>query len=228
MDNQFTDFKIQEVKETGGARIGMMNASWPFAKLQVNKNELKLNVSIMGNLHFTPSDVISIEPYQANQLLGGGIKINHRVENYNEKVIFQGFGSSKDLISRIRQTGFLDNANTIPADVRDEIIAMQSKGGFPIKIPAIIAIFVIWNLLFLSDFYKFFTGHGKGFPLGIGARSALFFMLLTCVTLLISEPVRKLILKEGRTINDIKVFVYFIMFITGVMLLFSILLSVPK
>jgi hypothetical protein len=42
--------------------------------------------------------------------------------------------------------------------------------------------------------------------------------------LLISDPFRQLILKEGRTLDDIKKFVYFLLFISGIMLLQFILM----
>lgn len=48
---------------TGGARIGMANASYPFADLYVDNEILKINASIVGNLTFQPKDIISIEPY---------------------------------------------------------------------------------------------------------------------------------------------------------------------
>ena len=65
-----TGSKIQEVKEKGGARIGMINATWPFATLSVTRNELKLNTSIIGNSSFSPSDIIAIEPYKIIPVLG--------------------------------------------------------------------------------------------------------------------------------------------------------------
>jgi hypothetical protein len=40
--------------------------------------------------------------------------------------------------------------------------------------------------------------------LGLRVQLALGFILLTCILLLTLEPVKRLILKEGRTINDIK------------------------
>ena len=49
-----------EVKKTGGARIGIANATWPFATLKANKDKLELNVIIIGELIFKPSDIISI------------------------------------------------------------------------------------------------------------------------------------------------------------------------
>jgi len=47
---------------TGGARIGRANATYPFANLFVDKDVLKINSSIVGNLVFKPQDIISIEP----------------------------------------------------------------------------------------------------------------------------------------------------------------------
>ena len=65
---------MYEIEETGGANIGFGRATWPFAKLLVNKNELRLNASIIGNVCFRPSDIISIEP--STLFSGAGIKIN--------------------------------------------------------------------------------------------------------------------------------------------------------
>jgi hypothetical protein len=78
---------MNELKETGGARIGMANATWPFANLTVNENRLTLNASIIGNLTFKPSDIISIETYSVIPLLGQGIRIHHRIEQMNNDIL---------------------------------------------------------------------------------------------------------------------------------------------
>jgi hypothetical protein len=52
-------------------------------------------------------------------------------------------------------------------------------------------------------------------PLGNGARLAIAFAL----ALLILKPFRQLVLKEGRTIKDVKPFLLFLMLITGIMFL---------
>ncbi len=226
MDNLYIGNKIEELKETGGARIGMVNATWPFATLLVNRNELKLNASIIGSFSFNPSDIIAIEPYTIIPLLGQGIRIYHRVENYNPKIIFWTFGSPEALIARIRQTGFLSNTDIISTDIKQEILAAQLKGGFPIKTSAGITLVVIWNILFLSDFYKFITGKATGSPLGIGAQLALGFAFFTCIGMLLSEPFRQLILKEGWALNERRMFLYFLMFISGIMLI--VISFVPK
>jgi hypothetical protein len=206
---------MYDIEETGGAKIGFGHATWPFAKLSVNKNVLQLNASVIGNLYFRPSDVISIEP--SSFLTGAGIKINHRVEKYRSKVIFLTSGSS-DLISRIESTGFLHNTDALPADVEAEIAKYQLGGSFPIKWSAAIAFIAIWNLLFLADQFGYF-GKRSNMPLGNGARLAIAFAFLFALTLLISEPFRQLVLKEGRTIKDVKPFLLFLMLITGIMFL---------
>ena len=102
---------MNEIKETGGARIGMANATWPFATLKVTKDKLELNASIIGNLVFKPSDIISIEPHSS--FISSGLKINHRVSNYKNLVIFWTFGNVNSLILKIEQTGFLNNNDPI-------------------------------------------------------------------------------------------------------------------
>ena len=213
-----------EVSETGGARIGMGNATWPFAKLKVTRNRLELNATILGSLIFRPSDIISIEPY--SEIVKSGIRINHSVSSYNDKVIFWNSGDSAKLISKIKQTGFLDNKDTEPFYITDEITALQTSGGFPIKIPAAIAIVVIWNLLCLPSFLPFFTHPDKAnSPAGsLGMRLALGFIFCLCALLLVAEPVQKLILKPGRDVKSIKPFLYFLMFISGMMILMNFLL----
>ncbi|MCB0838082.1 MAG: hypothetical protein KDD99_15525, partial [Bacteroidetes bacterium] len=95
-----------ELKLTGGARIGRMNASFPFANLVVSPRKIELNAGLIGNLVFQPSDIISIDPYVMIPVLGQGIRIHHRVSNYKEKVIFWTFQDPKKVIGQIRETGF--------------------------------------------------------------------------------------------------------------------------
>jgi len=213
------NLSLSTIKVTGGARIGMANATWPFATLRVNKDKLQLNTSFFGNLVFKPGDIVSIEPYMAIPLLGQGIKINHAVKSYNQKVIFWTLEDPIDLIHRIKQTGFLNNHNPPSAIIEEHIRTTQAQGRFPIKTPAIISIIVVWNLFMLFDIINFITGKNSTSILSIGAQSALGFVLIFCILLLMFEPFRQLILKKGRTIDDIKSAVYFIIFVCGSMLL---------
>ncbi len=88
-----------QLKRTGGAKTGWASASKPFAVLAVDKDHLILNASVMGNLHFRPSDVLSIEPYSFG--LQSGLMINHRVAGYKQSVMFINSGSTAQLLEEI-------------------------------------------------------------------------------------------------------------------------------
>lgn len=203
---------------TGGARIGRAHASYPFATLYADKDVLKINASIVGNLVFQPQDIISIEPYTTMSVLGRGIKINHRVENYNPNVIFWTFKDPNFVINEIKKVGFLDKINSGVRLTDTDIIKRQEQGSFPIKKSFAIIFAVLWNLLFLSDFIPFFQNKKETF-IGNGMKMAVGLLFVTSILTLVSDFFREIILKEGRDFNDIKKFVYFIILISGFMLL---------
>ena len=210
---------MTELKLTGGARIGIANATWPFATLKVNKNRLDLNTGIIGNLSFSPRDIISIEPYFMIPIIGQGIKINHRVSKYSKKVIFWTFKNPNDVINQIKQTGFLNNISDSDNSTNNEIIKeRQKQGGFPFKTPFAITVVVIWNILFLIDFINFSKNNEK-IPFGNGVIMALSFILIISILILVSNQFRKIVLKKGRELKDISRFLYFIIIIAVFMLL---------
>lgn len=210
---------MNELQLTGGARIGMANATFPFATLKVNKDRLELNASLVGNLTFQPTDIISIEPYTMIPILGQGIKINHKVSNYKERVIFWTFKDPNSVVRQIEETGFLSKQNLTEQKIDRKIIEQQAKGGFPIKKGFAIGAIIVWNLLFLTDIVPFFLRKREGFPIGNGVSIAIGLFFLTALLSLISSDFRRLILKEGRELNDIKKFAIFAMIISGFMLL---------
>ncbi len=211
---------------TGGARIGMANATFPFANLLVTKDVLKINASLIGNLVFQPQDIISIEPYTRIPVIGQGIKINHRIEKYKSKVIFWTTKDPHFVLSEIKRVGFLDNINSKISLADAAIIQRQEQGAFPIKMPVAIIAVAIWSILFLSDFLPFLLGNTTArTPIGIGVKTATGLLFATSVLALLSGGFRKLILKEGREFNDIKKFVIFIMLISGIMFLSLAIIS---
>ena len=210
---------MNELQLTGGARVGMANATFPFATLKVNKERLELNASIVGNLTFQPADIISIEPYTMIPILGQGIKINHKVSTYKEKVIFWTFKDPNSVVRQIQETGFLNSENQTNQKIDRTIIEKQAKGGNPIKKGFVIGAIVVWNLLFLTDIIPFFLGNKEGFPIGNGILTAVGVLFLTALLTLISADFRRLILKEGRELKDIKKFAILALVISGIMLL---------
>jgi hypothetical protein len=208
---------MKQFKLTGGARIGRVNASYPFANLYADENTLKIDASLAGNVIFQPQDIISIKPYMAIPLIGQGIKILHRVENYNQNVIFWTMKDPEFVISQIKQTGFLEKANFPLTEKDQEIIRQQRQGGFPLKPFFPVVFILLWNILLLYDILPFFLQKRSGGPFGFGICTALGLLFLTALMTLISRGFRKLILKDGRELEDIKKFAIFILLISGIM-----------
>jgi hypothetical protein len=91
----------------GGARIGLINATWPFASLQIAQEKMILRVFILGTYVFKPEDVVAVEPYGIIPIAGKGVRIRHRVPNYPEKIIFWRLCiNPQPIVDRIRQFGF--------------------------------------------------------------------------------------------------------------------------
>lgn len=210
---------MDEFKWTGGARIGNTNTTWPFAKLLVTNELLEIQASIVGHLVFRPQDIISVEVHQSFPLIGHGVKINHKVSNYNENVIFWTMADPEIVINQIRKTGFLDKP-PIDAGIEDSevLLERQKSGAFPIRKPIAIGLVVLWNLLIMMDFATFFLDFGNPFFLGFGTVAALGIILLTTLLTLLSKDFAKLVLKKGRTVQEIKLFLYFLLVILGFML----------
>lgn len=210
---------MKDYQHTGGARVGMVNATFPFAKLKVDKERLELNVSMVGKYVFTPKDVVSINTYTLIPLLGQGIKINHSVATYHEKIIFWTLRSPNLVLQKIKNTGFLENKDTPSLPIDENIRALQAQGGSPLKKQVLIGAIIIWNLLFGFDVYRLFSGQSEGQVLGIGAVLALSLLIFACILTLFSSRFRALIFKKDRTLNNNKTTIYFLLLICCLMLL---------
>jgi len=212
------------IKITGGARIGSANATWPFATLKVYKDKLELNTSLVGNLVFQPQDIISIEPYSRFTFVGNGIKINHNISNYDSKVIFWTFQDPVTVINQIRQLGFFDNTNRT-SDISETINTQQQQiADSPIKKNISIGFGISWNILILYDFVIYITTDNVAAFRPNGATIAVVGLFLFSILTLISKNFRKLVVNEGKTIEDIKKSFYLRAFISGI-LSFALLIS---
>jgi hypothetical protein len=94
-------------KWRGGARIGLINATWPFADLRVGSEHLLLKVMFLGTYVFRPEQVASVEPYGLIPFVGKGIRIHHRVDGYPEKIVFWYFCvNAQPIVDASRQYGY--------------------------------------------------------------------------------------------------------------------------
>lgn len=215
---------MNQIKETGGVKIGLFRASWPLASIAIDTYKMEINASIRGKFVFDKTDIVSITT--ETSLFKSGLRIKHRVGQYNNDIVFFPKTSAAILLGQIHQLGFLDLSCKTPNGIEMEIKALQEKSGFPIKIPMAIGIVVAWNLLFLADFLDVFSNKSEHSFTGIGMSLALAMVFIIALLLLISDFVRGIILKDGVDIKSIKTFLFFILFLTGFLFCFSFL--IPK
>ncbi|MCP4443152.1 MAG: hypothetical protein GY810_29950 [Aureispira sp.] len=213
----------------GGARIGTgyfksAKATFPFAKLKVERTKLELSVFIIGNYSFAPQDIISIEPYRVIPILGTGIKINHRVKDYKKDIIFWTFSNPEMLIAKIKNIGFLGKIDSTISKEDQLVFAKQDRGLNPIKKPFFVGAVILWNLLFITDILKHFNDPDNTEMLGLGATIALGLLFLGSLLTYFSKSFQKLILKEERDFNDIRVYMNLLILVSGGMFMFFLFL----
>ena len=212
---------MNPLKITGGTRIGNSNATWPFATLTVMEDRLDLNASLIGKFSFAKDEVLSIEPVFSLSFIGNGIRINHKVPQYKVKIIFWTFKNPVVLLENIKETGFFD-ANSFAGILnrKEQVIARQQQSGSPIKKHVVILSLIVWNGLFLYDLIPFFLGHTRRrTPFGFGINLALGLLFGASLLTAISEGFRQQILKKGVAFNDVKKSIYFLVIISGIMLI---------
>jgi hypothetical protein len=211
------------LKLTGGASIGIARATWPFATLTVTNERLDLNVPIIGSYSFTADQIISIEPICTIPLIRQGIRINHTISNYKKKVIFWSSKDPQEIIYKIGKTGFGSAlSSAAQKGIKRQVIEKQKQGGFPVRISAAISIIVIWNILFIVDFIDIFKSSAHRTPFGKGSLIAFGFILSISILTLTSKVFRQYILKDGRDIKEISRFLYFLILLSGIILLMQL------
>ena len=101
----FGEVALVESSFRGGARIGWVNASWPFATLKIT--DKRLAISTLSSYEFSPEQVVSVERYGSIPVLSSGIRINHNRADYPEKVVFWCIGNREKVFAQIKKSGFL-------------------------------------------------------------------------------------------------------------------------
>ncbi len=197
------------LKATGGARIGWMNATWPFARLTASAQELSLSGLLLGSYTFSPSDVASLEPFGRVPILGRGVQIIHTNPQYPPKIIFWCFRSPERLIQQIHALGFQPRA---PAT------AVPKRDGIPLRWAFIVSVVVVWNALFVLDGLVPWKEPKPTGP-GIYTLLALVLLLLTSVAAARSEAFQALVLKPGRSVSEIRPMLNLVQLISFIVLI---------
>jgi hypothetical protein len=94
----------------GGARIGWINASWPFGLLSVEPGALTISSPLGRSYVFEPGQVVALEPAGWIPVLQAGVRIVHTNPRYPSRIVFVAFQSPERVIERIRRAGFIPAA----------------------------------------------------------------------------------------------------------------------
>lgn len=204
----------QSFTKTGGARIGWLNTSWPFAHLSANHDTLTVSARPFGTYSFSPEQTLSVEKYVLIPVFAWGIRVRHRVHDYPERIIFWSFGNPDELLAGIRNSGFTFAAFSSP---------IPDRRGIPVRWSAIIAAIIVWNAFFTLPFalVEDVPSHAPWIIL-----PPLFLALGLTVATLTSLRIQRVILKPGRNVGEIRHFLRFMVFLLALMsIVFSILVA---
>lgn len=72
----------------GGVWIGTLAATWPLAKLSLSEDEIRIDVAFFGCYRYPRETIVSVERYGRIPFIANGIRIRHRIPNYEQKVVF--------------------------------------------------------------------------------------------------------------------------------------------
>ncbi|MEM6958169.1 MAG: hypothetical protein AAF411_22345 [Myxococcota bacterium] len=189
----------------GGSRVGMVNASWPFAELSVEADQIVLKAAFT-TLRFAPEDVAALEHVQWMPLLAQGVQIRHTRDDIPDRVIFWAF-RPKRVLEAIANAGFTPKAD--PVDV-------PPKQPFPFRIPFLVAVGLAWNALLIPAIGLLDGRMNTAFD------SALFIaapamLALVCLSILLPTPFRTLALRPGVPVSRVRHVLLLVLFIASVM-----------
>jgi hypothetical protein len=196
-----------QLKVTGGACIGWVSATWPFAKLSASAEQLSVSGNLIGSYTFSPDQVAALEPCGSIPIVSSGVRIIHTVQSYPEEMIFWCFGSSERLIRQITDLGFMPSAS---------LAEVPHRNGMAFRWPFVLLEVAVWNALLLAD--GFAPWQPSKWP-GLYTLSAIALLFLTAVGLNFSRRFQSLALKPGRSLSEVRAVAILVLVISAIMLL---------
>ncbi|MFZ6718574.1 hypothetical protein [Undibacterium sp. Ji49W] len=195
---------MQDKSFTGGSRIGWVNASWPFAKLNISRQKVVLTT--FGKYEFSSDQVVSFEPYGVIPVIASGIRINHNRPDYPDTIIFWCLGRRDTVLNSFAQCGFQACGK-----------ASARSQGMPMRWSVLIAMLLIWNVLFFLDLPSQLS-HLRAEP-GPFQILALVSACAFASSAKLSPGVQKMIMREGRHFGEVKSFFGLMQSLTGTLAL---------
>jgi hypothetical protein len=184
---------------TGGARLGWVQATWPFGRLSIAPGQLTISLAFVGRYTLAPSDVSGLERCG---IASDGVRIVHTRADYPETIIFRCGGRVQRVLDAATRAGFQAR---VPSSPRPR--------GVPFRWVAVAQVAVAWNVLAVLD---------QGLPLWSAPRppgllfiAALAMLLGVAFAIQVSEAVQAWALKPGRSVSEVAPFLRLVQLIGG-------------
>ncbi len=176
----------------GSARVGLLNISYPFAKLRVSRELVKLS-TLLGIYELSAFQVIELYPIR---FLGiHGIRILHRKSTYPAFLTFFYFGSREKFFQELEATEFQSRGIGLPVQIR--------KQEQPLRPSFLLLSFSGFWLLLLTG----------GIPLFLVSIIAWSSSLHSIV------PIQKFGLKRRRHIDEVRHWLRLVFYVSLAMLI---------
>src|SRR5690348_12204392 len=193
---------------TGGARLGWVNATWPFGRLTISPGQLTISLAFVGEYTFAPSE---ISGFERCGIASNGIRIVHMRSDYPETIIFRCGGRAERVLDAATRAGFGTPAPSSP----------PLRHGMPFRWMAVAQFAVVWNVLFLLDQrLRPWSEPRRPGPL---ALAALGMLLGAAFAIQVSETAQAWALKPGRSVSEVAPLLRFVQLIGGFLFAVSVL-----
>jgi hypothetical protein len=189
----------------GGARIGRVSSSWPFARLVASAHRLSVSGALLGHYRFSPEEVVSFDPCGSIPVVSSGIRIVHTNPAYPERIVFWCFREPELLIAQIAELGFRPQGSAAP---------VARHAGFALR-GRFVAVGVVALLaLFALDSVVRWPRRGPG----MFSLLAVALLFLGAIALVRSSRLQRLALKRGRSLSEIRALLAPVHVVGGVLL----------
>jgi hypothetical protein len=180
----------ETVTFTGGARLGWVNATWPFGRLSISSGRLTIALAFAGRYTFAPSEVSRLERCG---LAANGLRIVHTRADCPDTIIFWcGGGRVQRVLDAATRAGFDPHLRP----------STSPRRGMPFRWVAVAQVVLAWNVLGLLD--------QRGLPLWTEPRppgplmiAALGMLLAVTFAIQISADAQAWALKPGRSVAEV-------------------------
>lgn len=203
----------------GGAKVGIVNFSWPMARLDATADQLTLTVTFFGLVKagtytFQRNEVTLTEHRGLFPGLGRGIRLSHENGDYPYKIIFWCLCKPETVLSNIAHVGMSQTVSS------KEPSRTKVAEGFPLRFAPILGLVVVWNVLLgygaISQWQQT-TFSLLRFPFVLFPLVAVFLVFAIALATLRSPAMQKALLRPGHSFGEVRVAFVILAVVTGIM-----------